>query len=951
MFVRVKKPPLLTKAAVKAEAPVKATDDDVYPEDAEVTGEAEALAMAEAAQAAEEAGAEKNRDTCIHLALLFPGAHRLYLQRKKIGYIQLALWVLGILSLILLILSQGNSIMLAVGSIFFPLAPCTWMWSYIEAHTLKKDAIGRDILPGNWLKRQIWRIFVASVIIWPLCFLSYVFPFSYLSYEHMCRLFIGSIIALGVIGCEGQYRSNTKQEYPLFSGPGDLYLGAPLGSLHFLGLILIIGSGTLQDWGLTPGLFGWPFFILSLSLMWLKHRHVNPELPLYDTLVFFCARVLIFTESIFISLMLVGATLNMKEELKKSGSNATTNPIRALLGDLLPVRTHGRISKMDNVITAMMLLGGFIFLGKRLWRVIVGTTRTGDKGINILSYGMLCLICTFAVAVGGTILADKIILPALDKTPAVVTQQEADDTILAFTTPTPYVPAAPEEELTFDQARALLSFCDKNNPQLVYNLARCHAEGVQGVCGIDEQKAFSLFFEAAQAGHVKAQSKLGWCLYMGVGTQKNDAAALDWWRKAAFLKDESAMYGIGLCLESGQGIAKEVPKALRYYQKAAELGCVPAMETLGDCYHTGRGVEQNQSEAIHLWRIASGGGSGAASEKLASAYEQGIGVEKNSDECLRYLLLAANEQGNAMAQYRLGNLCFSGVWVPQNDTEAVKYYQAAAEQGLAPAQRQLGLLYAQGRGVATDLQLFREWITKAATHDDAIAVFMLGLCYERGVCSPVDLQQAAECYRKAAELGYTDAQFAYAGMLYHGRGVEQNPVEAVEWMKKAAAQGNTSAQQFLKEMEEAEKTKEDEAVDYAEEEAQATESNSFNLNFESEVDEFISALTAMQARDSNTDLFRKRLLTLLPLIRQDRDVDLTLPETKGNTALHYACGLGYYELIDWLLEHNADATKTTDRGKTPRQCISNDPDGTIRFRLERAEGLFRSPGDMADEDE
>ena len=48
------------------------------------------------------------------------------------------------------------------------------------------------------------------------------------------------------------------------------------------------------------------------------------------------------------------------------------------------------------------------------------------------------------------------------------------------------------------------------------------------------------------------------------------------------------------------------------------------------------------------------------------------------------------EQGDANAQYNLGNMYIYGNGVPENDTEAVKWYRLAAEQGQANAQYNLG---------------------------------------------------------------------------------------------------------------------------------------------------------------------------------------------------------------------------------------------------------------------
>ena len=62
----------------------------------------------------------------------------------------------------------------------------------------------------------------------------------------------------------------------------------------------------------------------------------------------------------------------------------------------------------------------------------------------------------------------------------------------------------------------------------------------------------------------------------------------------------------------------------------------------------------------------------------------------------------AVEQGNAQAQFNLGNSYADGEGVAKDQVQAVSWYRKAAEQGLASAQYNLGLCYADGEGVAKD---------------------------------------------------------------------------------------------------------------------------------------------------------------------------------------------------------------------------------------------------------
>lgn len=69
------------------------------------------------------------------------------------------------------------------------------------------------------------------------------------------------------------------------------------------------------------------------------------------------------------------------------------------------------------------------------------------------------------------------------------------------------------------------------------------------------------------------------------------------------------------------------------------------------------------------------------------------------------------------------------------------------------------------------------------------------------------------------------------------------------------------------------------------------------------------------------------------MIQEGAPVDVTTPETKGNTALHYACGMSRVDIVEWLLRHGADVNKLTDKGKSPLDCVSGYNAAEIRNLL------------------
>ena len=77
--------------------------------------------------------------------------------------------------------------------------------------------------------------------------------------------------------------------------------------------------------------------------------------------------------------------------------------------------------------------------------------------------------------------------------------------------------------------------------------------------------------------------------------------------------------------------------------------------------------------------------------------------------------MAEANQGAAYAQFKLGLMYDSGMGVPENDAEAVKWFRKAADQGHAKAQFNLGVMYYNGDGVPENHVRAYVWLSMAKT--------------------------------------------------------------------------------------------------------------------------------------------------------------------------------------------------------------------------------------------
>jgi len=108
------------------------------------------------------------------------------------------------------------------------------------------------------------------------------------------------------------------------------------------------------------------------------------------------------------------------------------------------------------------------------------------------------------------------------------------------------------------------------------------------------------------------------------------------------------------------------------------------------------------------------------------------------------------ENGDAFAQYNLGNMYRVGHGLWENDKTAVKWYTLAAEQGHASAQYFLGWMYADGEGVIQDNVRAHMWLNIAASSGEKDASKNRDIVAKRMNSNQIEEAQklARECIRK-----------------------------------------------------------------------------------------------------------------------------------------------------------------------------------------------------------
>jgi len=114
------------------------------------------------------------------------------------------------------------------------------------------------------------------------------------------------------------------------------------------------------------------------------------------------------------------------------------------------------------------------------------------------------------------------------------------------------------------------------------------------------------------------------------------------------------------------------------------------------------------------------------------------------------------------------------------------------------SQYETGLRYADGKGVPQNDQEAMRWFEKAAENGNTDAQWKLGLGYMKGIGVPRDERKAALWFKRAANNRDVRAQNAMSDLYLNGRGVQKDYVRAYTWASIATGlRGNTNDRLML----------------------------------------------------------------------------------------------------------------------------------------------------------
>jgi TPR repeat protein len=203
----------------------------------------------------------------------------------------------------------------------------------------------------------------------------------------------------------------------------------------------------------------------------------------------------------------------------------------------------------------------------------------------------------------------------------------------------------------------------------------------------------------------------------------------------------------------------------------------------GDVYYF---MHKQFEQAIEMYILAANQGNHIAQYRLGYRLANGKGILKNDEEAVKMLTLSM-KQNNPDAQYMLGTMLLDGKGIPKDTVEAMKMFYLAAKQDHKEAHDKIKKLEKEQAELELELE------KKAANEGNPESQYKMGERFLNGKGVEMDSAKAIQMYRKAADQGNADAQYRLSDMLLEGKNVDIDVIEGLKLLRSAADKHNIDA--------------------------------------------------------------------------------------------------------------------------------------------------------------
>ena len=231
-----------------------------------------------------------------------------------------------------------------------------------------------------------------------------------------------------------------------------------------------------------------------------------------------------------------------------------------------------------------------------------------------------------------------------------------------------------------------------------------------------------------------------------------------------------------------------------YMVKSANAGYARAQAVVASLIDHGavpEGLTGDDQSALAWMTKAADQGDAEAQYQLGQYYESDRYADRDLGQAVQWYGKAA-DQGNVRAMVALADLYIDGNQVPRDTDRALDLYRKAADADDAQAEVALGAAYYDGKVTGKDYGQAAKYYAMAANHCDHAAQFRLGFLYQTGQGVGHDDGKAADLYSQSARW-QSSAAYNLGIMYEKGQGVSQDYAKAAENFQLGVKRGDPSS--------------------------------------------------------------------------------------------------------------------------------------------------------------
>ena len=179
------------------------------------------------------------------------------------------------------------------------------------------------------------------------------------------------------------------------------------------------------------------------------------------------------------------------------------------------------------------------------------------------------------------------------------------------------------------------------------------------------QRCWSYLQDALAENHVKSMVLAGILHQAGLGTERSDAKAFEFFSRAQAAGDPRGGLHLARCYKKGTGCGQDTYRARALFSEASRAGNTMATLELALMCRSGLGGEKDLAMAMELFEKADAEGDALGAFELGKAYLNGNGKAKDAEAARRHME-SAHARGYTLASVELGQMYLSGIGGPQD---------------------------------------------------------------------------------------------------------------------------------------------------------------------------------------------------------------------------------------------------------------------------------------------